>query len=86
MSVHVGKAIAAPLEEICEALMIYAQLMKDRCVKIVYGNFVFDCSIADFVSFAKVEAWLKATSCDYLRETIGMVIATIASHLLRLSS
>ena len=81
LAVNIGEPEVTPLKSVGEFGVIEAEKVHDGRVQIMNVDFVLGGVEAEFVGFAHGEAGLDAAAGQPHRETIWMMIATIAAAL-----
>ena len=62
--------------------MVDSQEVENRCVEIVYIDWVFDHFVADFISRAKGETGLQSGTCQPIGESMVIVVSARAEPFL----
>lgn len=80
---NVGEAVVAAAVAERQILMIDAELVKDRCVEIMYVHAVFNYGITEFISLPISRSCLETTAGHEDRVPVHVVIAADSGRDLR---
>lgn len=78
---HVGQAIIASLESICQARMIETEQVQDRCVEIMDLNWIFNRVETEFVRCSMNIPMLEASASHPDTEGSIVVISSVTTSL-----
>src|SRR5689334_15080741 len=74
---HIRQTEIAPLVLICQSSVIDSQLIQDCGVEIVNMNWVLHCVVAEFISSAKSNPRLDASTCHPHCETVRVMVPPV---------
>ena len=71
-SVNIGKPVVSAHMTKSECLMVYAEGVKERCVKVVHVNFVHYCMVSVFIGLAIGRSLFETSSANQMVNPAGL--------------